>query len=90
MGSLSLVITFLIFHSNKWAREFIKKGKKSFNLSYVLLKKVDFSKSSRLLKPLIWFQCICTDLNLENRNLITRNYLLIHTCSILKTFKTDF
>ena len=49
-GSLSLVIDFLIFHSYKWPGEFIKEGKKSFNLSCVSLKNVDFKKSYRLLK----------------------------------------
>ena len=43
-------IAFWIFHSYKWAGEFIKEGKKSFNLSCVSLKNVDFRKSYKLLK----------------------------------------
>ena len=49
-NGVSLVIAFWIFHSYKWAGEFTKEGKKSFNLSYVSLKNVDFKKSYRLLK----------------------------------------
>ena len=50
MRFLSLVIAFSIFQSYKWAREFIKKGKRSVNLSCVSLKNVDFKKIYRLLK----------------------------------------
>ena len=50
MKFLSLVIAFWIFRSYKWAREFIKEGKKSFNSSCVSLKNIDFKKSYRLLK----------------------------------------
>ena len=50
MWFLSLVIAFWIFQLYKWARDLIKEGKKSFNLSCVLLKHVDFKKSYRLLK----------------------------------------
>ena len=44
MGSLSLVIRFLIFQSYKWAREFINEGKESSNLRCISLKNVDLKK----------------------------------------------
>ena len=44
MGPLSLVIGFLIFRPYKWTKQFINEGIKSFNLSFISLKNVDFQK----------------------------------------------
>ena len=41
---------YTIFRSYKWAKKFIKEGKKSFNLSYVSLENVDFFKNLYTIK----------------------------------------